>query len=245
MTVSDAPVMLADLPATIFALLGIRTDVPGTPAFALGASDQRERRFYYYDRSGLRRGDYFQRLDEFVIRGQARDKRAWTFLRAIFGQAPVTRWAIDLSTVRSGSYLRSGWEYFASVDEPEAFWYVRGPAASLVAPVPADRRAWLTAVVRNRVGRSEVSALVKVDGRAVGRWTFPPAPPNGTTGRWTRHQVEIPQAANRPSEPRIEFEFAVSGGRIDPDTIVAAFRSIAVTDRIETPPGRIEAAPER
>ena len=74
--ISDAPVSLSDLPATIFTALGVETDPAGHSAFDLQENDTRTRKFYYYNWSGWVDG-YLYHMQEYVVNGHSWLDGSW------------------------------------------------------------------------------------------------------------------------------------------------------------------------
>lgn len=76
--ISSAQTMLSDIPATVNAILNLNVGFSGQSAFGIHPDQLRERKFYYYKwRHENWQDDYFDRMDEFVIRGSVFDRTAW------------------------------------------------------------------------------------------------------------------------------------------------------------------------
>jgi hypothetical protein len=78
LTVSDAPVMLTDIPATLDALLNLGAQFPGRSVFATGLSADRLRSYSDYawvHKNWLQ--DYLPPMETYEIRGSAFDAHAW------------------------------------------------------------------------------------------------------------------------------------------------------------------------
>lgn len=73
--VSDAPVSLGDIPATVFAGLGMEARVPGTPMPALDAAAGRQRRFMVY--AGRDIFSFFGDMTEYFVTGYAWLAESW------------------------------------------------------------------------------------------------------------------------------------------------------------------------
>jgi len=80
MKVSDSPAVLADIPRTVFAEMGIQTAVPGVSLFSLAESQRRIRPFYLVSGS-LQSG---VRLKKILIDGFSWRPEPW---RALFGES--------------------------------------------------------------------------------------------------------------------------------------------------------------
>ncbi len=73
--ISDAPVSLGDIPATVFADLGMEVPVPGTPMQALDPAAGRQRRFMVY--AGRDIFSYFGDMTEYIVTGYAWLAESW------------------------------------------------------------------------------------------------------------------------------------------------------------------------
>lgn len=76
--ISRAQTMLSHIPATVSSILHLNAGFPGQPAFEVSPDQLQERRFYYYKwRHKNWQDDYFDRMDEFIIRGSVFDTTSW------------------------------------------------------------------------------------------------------------------------------------------------------------------------
>jgi len=78
LSVNDAPVQLADFPATVSALLdpADRSPFPGRSMFEVSSGEDRERRHYYYDFEGWDHR-FLPELNEYIIRGFSWNPASW------------------------------------------------------------------------------------------------------------------------------------------------------------------------
>lgn len=87
MTVSDARVCLSDIPATIFAELGMEGDYSGESIFAVDEADSRIRRYLYYNwhAPGFDRWnvDWLPPMDEYVVTGRVLSPDSWKLVRRL------------------------------------------------------------------------------------------------------------------------------------------------------------------
>lgn len=84
--VSKLPVMLADVPITVFETLGLEADSPGISLFGAGQQKRTDRRFYSYDWWGDKdkwEGDYLPALFEYEIHGFSWDVNSWKQTKSI------------------------------------------------------------------------------------------------------------------------------------------------------------------
>jgi hypothetical protein len=75
LVVSDAPVSLIDIPATVFASLGMTAETQGVSMFALSETQARRRRFYNYSEQGYY--SYYGDMTEFLIDGYGWQDTSW------------------------------------------------------------------------------------------------------------------------------------------------------------------------
>jgi len=76
--ISAAPASLLDTTATISSVLGLDEDFSGRSILNLSSSEQRDRRFYYYEwRRKDYVTDYILPIQEFIINGSIYDSGAW------------------------------------------------------------------------------------------------------------------------------------------------------------------------
>jgi hypothetical protein len=78
LTISSAPAMIRDVPATLAALLSLPSDFPGTPVHTLSATEARERKYHHYIwKHDFWGEEFLPNLRTFVIRGNSWDLRNW------------------------------------------------------------------------------------------------------------------------------------------------------------------------
>ncbi len=75
--VSDAPVWLGDIPATVLAELGLKAEFPGRSFFDLGENENRERQYFYYEGHRLNRSKHTNPMQEYLVRGFSWFDRSW------------------------------------------------------------------------------------------------------------------------------------------------------------------------
>lgn len=122
MTISDAPVTLGDIPATVFHESGIEGNFPGISMFAL-EDELRDRKFYYFSLSKKRKriinGEYLLPFKQFIISGFSWFNSSWKFSNKIFtkeGVKPPENYKLNglVEFGRDGNadqYLVNGWSY--------------------------------------------------------------------------------------------------------------------------------------
>jgi len=101
MVISDAPVCLSDIPATVFAELDIHGDYTGMDILDVKESDSRERRYFYYNWFTLGfsqwQVDSLPPIDQYVVRGPVLSSDSWQFVRRL-----AYKESLDELTVESG-----------------------------------------------------------------------------------------------------------------------------------------------
>jgi hypothetical protein len=78
MQISYAPVTLGDIPQTVFSQLGLKTNTPGISMFALKESDNRVRRylFYNWDKEDIKLS-YMPEMTEYTVSGFSWLEKSW------------------------------------------------------------------------------------------------------------------------------------------------------------------------
>lgn len=79
---SDAPVSVSDIPATVFAGLGISVSAPGESVFSVDANASRERRYLRY--SGRDIYSYYGDMEEYLVSGPAWMEHSWRSSGKVF-----------------------------------------------------------------------------------------------------------------------------------------------------------------
>lgn len=76
---SAAQVSLTDIPSTISAIMGLDQEFPAQSVYEIDPNNNRKRKFFYYKwKHENWQSDYFDRLDEFIIKGSVYDKASWS-----------------------------------------------------------------------------------------------------------------------------------------------------------------------
>jgi hypothetical protein len=73
--VSDAPVSLTDIPATVFASLGMTAETPGASVFSVSETQARNRRFFKYWEKDI--FSYYGDMTEYIVSGYAWQDTSW------------------------------------------------------------------------------------------------------------------------------------------------------------------------
>ncbi|MEJ2009038.1 MAG: sulfatase-like hydrolase/transferase [Acidobacteriota bacterium] len=218
--ISDAETMLTDLPATINSVLHLGENVRGRSVFEVKKNEIRERVFYYYNKLNRAGDDYFNHLDEYVIRGRLFDRASWHFVRTVYPQGSSYQASrIDFGTDQASPFLRSGWSTGSeSAADGMSYNWALNNFASVVLSLPG-KQVKLTANVKSPFPPGQQIITVKVDGREVGRWVLSKA------WVWEEHSVTLQADANRPQVSVVEFNFSKN---LDPNRVGQDKRPLAV-----------------
>ncbi len=75
--VSDVPIWLGDIPATVSAELKLKAEFSGQPFFSLGENENRERQYLYYEGRRPNRSNHTNPMREYLVRGFSWSDRSW------------------------------------------------------------------------------------------------------------------------------------------------------------------------
>ena len=215
---SDAPVSLADIPATAFEALGMDIDVPGDSMFAVDASAPRDRRFLTYGSRDIY--SYYGDMEEYLVSGNGWIDAAWRRSgRVLTRRGPVLlrretyRYGQPLVFVRGGSaipYLEYGW----AIPDKDLVW-TAGGRALLVVPVDRPSKD-LTLTVEFRPNRNLLRApdhevRLVVNGTPLARW-------DAGTDQPKACQAVIPAAI---ADGTLRILFEVPGATAAPESVEA------------------------
>ncbi|MBC8459032.1 MAG: sulfatase-like hydrolase/transferase [Deltaproteobacteria bacterium] len=228
--VSEAQVMLTDIPATISSLLNINGDFPGLSVFEVDPTLPRERRYYRYTwRHEHWQADFFPRLDEYIITGSVFSRDSWRLGLTYFSPGSLqSTQKIDFGTNEASRFLRSGW----GGNEKRAngrytFNWALNDLASIFLSLPKNEAALLTANIASLPFNKPQRVSITVDGNEVGNWKL--------SAPWLlgKHSIIIPPDANRQDVSTISFAFSQhqipeKGG--DPRPLAVLFESITLSE---------------
>lgn len=225
MKASSAQVALSDIPATVCSILQIQETFPGRSVFDVDPTEIRERRFNYYHELNHGADGYFQRIDEYSIKGNIYDRLSWKWLTVHYpkGQLYSTN-NIVFGTEEVVRFFRSGW----SGNEKDGktgvtYTWAMGNSASLFLALPPSK-VKLTANVKSPFDGGEQLVTVVVNGVEAGSWK------NSARWAWERHSVVIDANANRPAISNVEFVFSshVVPSNTEPRSLALLFASITL-----------------
>jgi hypothetical protein len=78
MRISDAPVCLSDIPATVVSVLGLRPDFPGRSVFSVAESEKRARKYYHWFPGNRWEKGFAPPLREYAVNGFAWCPDSWS-----------------------------------------------------------------------------------------------------------------------------------------------------------------------
>lgn len=212
---SDAPVSLADIPATAFRALGLDVDAPGEPMFAVDAPAARERRYLIY--SGRDIYSYYGDMDEYLVSGPGwtdgtwrRSGRVFTQHGTVLRRRETYRFGFPLDMNLGGSalpYLEYGWK----MPDRDLIW-TAGRRSLMVLPIEPPKVDLVLKVTfrpnENLLASKDRDVLVSVNGAPVARWSSGTGPertceaaiPAGLAGDTLRILFEVPGAMTAPGK---------------------------------------------
>jgi len=205
--ISNAQVMLSDIPATISSVLSLNEDFPGESVFQVNPEEERERRYYHYKwRSEHWQAEYLPILQEYLINGSVFDGDSWSIGRRYLPpnlHGSLLTEKIDFGAPEASRFLLGGW----GSDEKDSkegltFKWALGNSAALQLSLPKDESVILTANVKSLRFVKPQRVTIKVDGNKIGEWEI------GSDWKWEKHSVVVEPETNRPKISIIDFEFS-------------------------------------
>lgn len=175
--ISDQPVSLADIPATVFSDLGLPVRDSGISMFAIDGSRPRERRFLQY--LGRDIYSYYGDMTEYIVDGFGWQDRAWrrsgrvfTKKRIVFLRPELYRYGSVITLDVAGNalpYLENGWGKAL-----QEFTWTEGRKSMLTLPVtPPSSDLTLNVSFRPRpdyLGMKDRRMIVTANGTRLGEW---------------------------------------------------------------------------
>ena len=226
MITSSAQVSLADIPATMSSILGLKTEFDGRSIFEIAPQETRKRTFFYYVWQHINwQKDYFDHLDEFEVVGSANDQASWRHIRTYHSpESSYQANRITFGTVESGLYRQFGWgPNLTDVDSAYTYNWALGHSASVFLSLPKNVASRLIAQMKSQPFDGPQVITVKVDGREVGKWELS-APWNMES-----RSLIVPPDPDRPEVSVIEFSFSrCLAGKEDASSLAVLFESLAV-----------------
>ncbi len=236
--VSEAPVELNDIPATVTALLGLPHEFGGKNVFAVKSEEERQRRFYreLSKRNRATKTGYFEGLREYIISGSVFRESSWQ-VGHIYRKPASFRnrkylWGTPLEFGISGDILRfllAGW---SSPGEDRTWTAAKAATLGLEVDPPNNDSVLLSAtlfpfIVPGKLPLQRV--LVRINSKPIGEWIL-------TEKELRTYSIAVPATHFNENEVVIGFEFpnAASpkhlGVNRDVRTLAVAFRDITLHD---------------
>jgi len=208
--ISDLPVSLADIPATVFSGIGLPARNTGPSTFDVDGSRPRARRFLFY--SGRDIYSYYEDMSEFIVSGYGWQDRAWKRTGKVFTKEGIIELHPEKYEYGSAILFRSEGnalpclEYGWGKAQRELAW-TEGRTSLLVLPVDPPSSDLILRVslhpgpgiLRPENPHREIN--VTVNGTRLGSWKIE------TTAERT-YSMTIPQTLVRDS---LKIHFEVPG----------------------------------
>jgi hypothetical protein len=227
--ISDAPVMLTDVPATINSLLHLNEIIPGQSVFEIKPNQVRERKFFDYRwKHANWQSDFLPPLTEYIITGSVFNRASWRLAKQspLAGNISFKAQKIDFGTDYATNFLRQGWSGNEKSDkEGITYTWAMGNSASIYLSLPKEKTVKLTANINSLIFPEPQIVTVKVDNKEIGRWKML------NSWKWQQYSAIINSDNNRPAVSVVEFVF--SQHRIqekDSRPLAVLFESITLTD---------------
>jgi hypothetical protein len=205
---SNAQVELADIPATISSILGLKGSFGGRSVFSVSEDETRERRFYFRVK---KEKNYYERIDEFIIKGSVFESDSWRLGEAYLRPgAKYDTKKIDFGTREGNRFLRFGWSGDVT-DEATRSTYsqISSSISSLFLTLPKEAVRFKVAIGQNpKTG--PVTMIARVDGKELsGKYLI------DSPGLLKSFNFKVDKNPDRPKVSVIEFEFTEYPGGED------------------------------
>jgi hypothetical protein len=224
---SSVQAALTDIPATISAVLDLNYEFKGRSVFDLDTSKVREREFRYYEKLNRVGDEYFDRMDEYIIKGSAFKKTSWHYVRTLLPRSAYMTQKINFGRYEDSRFLRSGWSHNEGRSKDGlTFNWALGSSASIFISFPKTDALLLTANMKTLKFRNAQNITIKVDGSEIGNWVLSPS------WQWEKHSIVIKPDENRPDVSIVEFMFSQYRDTVEKDKrpLAVLFESITVRE---------------
>ena len=204
--ISRAHAALTDIPATINSILNLNEKFNGQSMFEIDPNEVRERKFYYYKwRHENWQDDYFNHLDEFIIKGSVFDRASWRSGLTYHSPAEslYKTEKIDFGTNEATRFKRFGWGgNEGGSKKGYTFNWALGSSASIFLSLPKNETVLLTANVKTLKFVKPQRVTIKVDGKEIGIWEI------GSAWKWEKHSIVVEPDEHRPDVSVVDFVFS-------------------------------------
>ena len=165
--VSNAPVALTDIAATILDRMDFANAQSGRDLFSVPEDELRSRKFLYFESSNEAYGEKIAFMHSFGILGFTRDQASWKLESVYTDIAEVTKF-IDFGSPDSTGFLDLAWSRFNG--RSTTSWSLQ-PKASILAKLPDQRSVELRIRMRSFIEGQKVH--VHLNGRPITTWDVP------------------------------------------------------------------------
>ena len=202
--ISKAQTTLTDIPATICSILNLNDKFSGRSVFEIDSNEERERKFYYYDKIQNIDEVFFDHFDEFIINGSVFDRASWRLgLTYHSPELSYQTQKIDFGTKEAFRFLRFGWSAKEMCPKDGlTFNWALGNSASIFLSLPKNEAVRLTANVKTLKFNKPQHVTVKVDNKEIGTWKL------SHNWVWQKYSIVIEPDENRPDVSIMEFTFS-------------------------------------
>lgn len=201
--ISNAPITLADIPATITSELKLEKFDFGQSMFDIKETSNRQRRYLYYSRPEDWLKQYFLPMIEYLISGHSWENQSWSQSGQIFSpknnshiKKIVTAYKLG-SSINFGNeenylrYQQRGWSW-----GEDGFTWTDGPIASLKIPLENNNEDLVLVAHLNPYKNQTINIMVNQE--QIGQWQA------NTKGDY---HILLPKEKIRTSPLNIVFEF--------------------------------------
>ena len=166
--VSDAPVALTDIAATILDRVDFADAQSGRDLFSVQEDELRPRNFFYFKSANEAYGEKIEFMHTFSILGFTRDQASWK-LESVYSDIDEVTELIDFGSSDSTRFLDLAWSRFN--ERTTSSWSLQ-PRASIFAKLPDNQPSVeLTISMRSFIEGQRVQ--VHLNGRAIQTWDLP------------------------------------------------------------------------
>lgn len=224
---SNVQAALTDIPATINAILDLNYEFKGKSVFDIDSGEIREREFRYYEKLNRQGDKYFDRMDEYIIKGSAFNRASWHYIGTVLPKSAYKTQKIDIGLCKDSRFLRSGWSLNEGRSEDGlTFKWALGSSASIHIGLPKSEKVLLTANMKTLRFSNAQNITIKVDGSEIGNWALSPS------WKWEKHSIIIEPDENRPDVSVVEFMFSQHKEPVEKDKrpLAVLFESITLSE---------------
>ena len=235
--ISEAQASLTDIPTTVASVLKFEDNFSGISVFDINPQTVRERKFSYYHELNRDGDEFFNHIDQYVIKGDLFDKISWHYAgpagsgNTALNEKPLSsrdikdRPTMDFGTAAAHQFLRTGWSSSGERSkEGITYQWALGSSASLYIALPKNKSTCMTANVNSLIFPKPQVVTIRIDGKVIGSWTL------SNRWEWQKHDIIIEPDKKRPDVSIMEFLFSEHQIKKDSRPLAVLFESITLTD---------------